>query len=154
MARVRHSFLLVWLPLTVACGLNRPPLKSRRTSCHWASTLDGPVKCECPEKPVYAGKYEAHFWLPFVWGPGLFSKGREGNGFPWGLVNKLRGSWGGYSVYSKGRRIWFTVAWRSKEMLKSVCNHGPNECWGMVCCSLCCRWRNQACQWRLDIAGC
>lgn len=89
-----------------------------------------------------------------MWGPGLVSKGKKNNGFPWGLVNKLRYSWGGYSVYLKGRRTWFTVACRrSKEMLKSVCNQivqCPNKCWGMVYCSLCWGWRNQAWQWRLD----
>lgn len=84
---------------------NGPPLKTSKTWLHWASTLDIPMKCECPGNPVYSGKYEAY-------SGSLQCKDKESNGFPWGLVNKLSCSWGGCSVYSKGRRMQFTVAWR------------------------------------------
>lgn len=111
------------------------------------------MKRECPGTR-YIVENTKHILAPFSVRTGLISKGKEGNGFPWGLVNKLRCSWGGYSVYSKGRRIWFTVACRRrKEMLKSVCNqiiHRPNECWGMVCYNLCWGWGSQAWHRRLD----
>lgn len=121
-----------------------PPLKTRKTLFHWVSAFQWRVSWKpCTLWKLWGTSY----------GPGLISKGKEGIGFPGELVNRLRCSWSGYSVYSKGRRMWFTVACgRSEEMLKSVCNQvvqRPNECWGMVCCSLCCGWRNHTWQRRL-----
>lgn len=91
------------------------------------------MKCECPGNPVHSGKYEAH-------SGSLQCKDKESNGFPEGLLTNSVAAEVAVVFTPKegeGSSLWHGGG---VEMLKSVCNQRvqrPDECWGMVCCSLC-----------------